>query len=328
MSASGTNTRAVAPGSAPRNSRRRPVRPRRLASQRQFSLALSFIAPGLILFFLFVAYPFVSTLYTSFFSVRPRGAVTEWSWVGLQWFHQALTEDTIFQRAMVNTSLWALWSVVIDIPLAFGLAYALRSRVRGWQFFRTAWFVPILLSPVMVGLMWRAILRLDGGAVNAILAAIGYGDLARNWLGRPSALIWLFVMTTWQTVGFYMVLILAALEDFSEELIDAARIDGATRRQQVLHVIVPVLKPVLGTITILNFVYKMRVFDLVWVTTQGGPFGRTETVVTWVIQRAFYYQGPFNLGYPAAMSTIWLVAMAMGVWVLNRALTRRSGDGG
>jgi multiple sugar transport system permease protein/raffinose/stachyose/melibiose transport system permease protein len=315
-----TTEQAVAGRKAAGWFRRLPGRPLRPALNRQFSIAMCFMLPGLLAFVLFVAYPLVATLVTSFFSIRPRGAVVQWNWVGLDWFREALFEDRTFRRAMLNTGLWALWSVVVDIPLAFGLAYALRSRVKGWQVFRTAWFIPILLSPVLTGLLWRSILRLDGGMLNAFLELLHLGQLRTDWLGRPTALVWLFIMTSWQTVGFYMILILAALEDFSEELLDAARIDGTNRFQQVVYIILPVLRPVLVTITILAFIYKMRVFDLVWVTTQGGPFGRTETVVTWVVQRAFYYQGAFNLGYPAAMSTIWLIAMALGVWGLKRLL--------
>jgi multiple sugar transport system permease protein/raffinose/stachyose/melibiose transport system permease protein len=285
--------------------------------------ALAFVAPGLILFLLFVAYPVLATVQSSFYSIRPAGLTTERVWVGLQWFRQALFEDQTFRIGVRNSLLWAGWSMVVDISLAFVLAFILHSRVRGWRFFRTAWFVPLLLSPVLVGLVWRSILRLDGGLVNASLTALGLESLAQDWLGQPSALVWLFMMTTWSSVGFYMVLILAGLEDLPEELIDAARVDGASRWQQIRHIILPLLRPVLITLTILTFVFKMRVFDLVWVTTQGGPYKSTETVVTWIVKRAFYWQGAFDLGYPAAMSTIWMAAMAVGVFVLRRVLGGR-----
>ncbi len=149
---------------------------------------------------------------------------------------------------------------------------------------------------------------------------IGLEDLTRNWLGEPSAIVWLFLITTWMTVGFYMVLILAALEDMPQELIDAAEVDGANRWQQIRHVILPLLRPVIVSLTILTFVFKMRIFDLVWVTTQGGPYGSTETVVTWIVRRAFYWQGAFDLGYPAAMSAIWLIVMAVGIFVIRRIM--------
>ncbi len=306
-----------APGSTRgRNSARGPR-----GASRQFRSALIFIVPGLILFATFVVYPIVATVSTSFYSVRPAGGSVDRVFVGLDWFQRALFEDVTFRRAMRNSAVWATWSVFVDIPLAFSLAMVLRRRVPGWRFYRTAWFVPMLLSPVLVGLLWRSILRLNGGLLNGVLAAVGLDGWARDWLGEPTALLWLFFMTTWSTVGFYMVLILAALEDFPEDLLDAAKVDGASRWHETRHIIIPLLRPVLVTLTIITFVFKMRVFDLVWVTTQGGPYGLTETVITWVVKRAFYFQGAFDLGYPAAMSTIWLVAIAAGIWILRRLLS-------
>lgn len=275
---------------------------------------LLLLAPGSLLFVLFVVYPIAATVYEAFFSVRPGGQQT---WVGLEWFRQALFGDPVFLRAMVNTVMWATWSVFVDIGLAFFLALALRSRIKGWRFFRTAWFVPILLSPVLVGLVWRSMLTYQGGLLNGILDGIGLRALEQDWLGGPLALFWLFNMATWSTVGLYMVLMLAALEDFPQDLIDAARVDGANWWQEVRYVFLPLLRPVIVTLVILTFIYKMRVFDLVWVTTQGGPYNLTQTVVTWVMQRAFYFQGAFDFGYPAAMSAIWLLVMALGVALIR-----------
>ena len=282
--------------------------------------AFIFIAPGMVLFALFVIYPVASTIWSSFFSIRPMGAETQQIFVGFDWYEFALFKDKTFQNAVKNTLMWATWSVIVDIGLGFTLAYIIHTRIRAWKFFRTAWFVPLLLSPVLVGLVWRAMLRYDGGAVNSILTGIGLEDLTRNWLGEPSAIVWLFLITTWMTVGFYMVLILAALEDMPQELLDSAEVDGANRWQQIRHIILPLLRPVIVSLTILTFVFKMRIFDLVWVTTQGGPYGSTETVVTWIVRRAFYWQGAFDLGYPAAMSAIWLVVMAVGIFVIRRIM--------
>ncbi len=287
--------------------------------RRERTTATSFLIPGLLLFGLFVVFPFVDTIYQSFFSITATGAAQERRFVGLGHYAEALTEDTVFWGAMANSSLWALWSVVVDIPLAFLLAWALRTRVPGWRFYRTAWFAPMLLSPVLIGLLWRYILRLEGGLLNGLLGMVGLGGWGSDWLGSPYALFWLFLATTWYTVGFYMVLTLTALEEFPQDLLDAAVVDGANRRQQIWHVVLPVLRPLLATLIIITFTAKMRVFDLVWVTTRGGPYGKTETVITWVVQRAFYYvTGSFDMGYPSAMAVIWLTVMALGIFVLSR----------
>lgn len=288
------------------------------AARRERMVAAAFLAPGILLFCLFVLFPLVTTFYQSLFSITPTGAGTESRFVGLHLYEEALLEDKVFRGAVRNSVLWALWSVVVDISLAFGLAWALRNRVPGWRFYRTAWFAPMLLSPVLIGLLWRYILRFDGGLVNEILKSVGMGALTRDWLSTPNALIWLFMMTTWHTVGYYMVLILTALEEMPQDLMDAALVDGANTWQQTWHVVLPILRPVLATLIIITFTAKMRVFDMVWVTTRGGPYGRTETVITWVVQRAFYYVGQFDLGYPSAMAVIWLLAMALGIVILYR----------
>jgi multiple sugar transport system permease protein/raffinose/stachyose/melibiose transport system permease protein len=225
---------------------------------------------------------------------------------------------------MLNSTLWASWSVLVDIPLAFLLAWCLRTRVPGWRFYRTAWFAPMLLSPVLIGLLWRYILRYEGGLLNGLLRLVGLGALASDWLGNPWALLWLFLAITWHTVGYYMVLTLTALEEIPQDLLDAAVVDGASRRQQIWHVVLPMLRPLLATLIIITFTAKMRVFDLVWVTTRGGPYGKTETVITWVVQRAFYYvSGHFDMGYPSAMAVIWLVVMALGILILSRIFRTR-----
>jgi ABC-type sugar transport system permease subunit len=288
--------------------------------RRERLTATGFLLPGLLLFGLFVVYPLTDTIYQSFFSIVPAGAGAERRFVGLGHYTEALTEDKVFWGAMVNSSLWALWSVAVDIPLAFLLAWSLRIRVPGWRFYRTAWFAPMLLSPVLIGLLWRYILRYEGGLLNGTLRLVGLGGWASDWLGSPWALFWLFLATTWHTVGYYMVLTLTALEEIPQDLLDAAVVDGASRRQQIWHVVLPVLRPLLATLIIITFTAKMRVFDLVWVTTRGGPYGKTETVITWVVQRGFYYVGQFDMGYPSAMAVIWLMVMALGIFLLSRVL--------
>jgi len=311
---------------APRSGRtdRHPGEPLSRHVRRERLTATSFLIPGLLLFGLFVVFPLTDTVYQSFFSIVPAGAGAERRFVGFALYREALTEDAVFWGAMLNSTLWASWSVLVDIPLAFLLAWCLRTRVPGWRFYRTAWFAPMLLSPVLIGLLWRYILRYEGGLLNGLLRLVGLGALATDWLGNPWALLWLFLATTWHTVGYYMVLTLTALEEIPQDYLDAAVVDGASRRQQIWHIVLPILRPLLATLIIITFTAKMRVFDLVWVTTRGGPYGKTETVITWVVQRAFYYvSGQFDMGYPSAMAIIWLVIMALGILILSRIFRTR-----
>jgi multiple sugar transport system permease protein/raffinose/stachyose/melibiose transport system permease protein len=192
------------------------------------------------------------------------------------------------------------------------------------RFYRVAWFLPRLVSGVIIGFVFRWIFNVDWGLLNATLRAVGLDSLALNWLGRTDTPLWVVIFVHfWATFGYSFILLLAGLTTVSVELIEAAYIDGATRVQAVFRILLPLLRPTFVTVLILSFLGKMRVFNVVWVLTQGRPLHFSETVATWVHTRAFNY-ATLDLGYPSAMAVFWFGVVMVSVGLITRWLGRQA----
>jgi len=189
---------------------------------RPYGTIFAFLLPALTLYAAFTAYPFFRTLWNSFHKVLPRRS----EFVGLE-NYATLANDEFFWRAVRNTLIWASTSPLFEVTIALLLALALYAKVPGARFFRVAWFTPVLMSYVVVGILFVWIYNYDWGPVNAALRWLGLGDLARAWLGNPNtALPALIAVTTWMWTGFNMVVLLAALHSLPKEVIEAAELDN------------------------------------------------------------------------------------------------------
>ena len=284
---------------------------------------LIFLAPAVAFYVTFLVYPLLQSILMGFFEVKVFGAKTSYNFVGLSNFRQVL-DDPVFWRAARNTLTWAAISPFVEIGLGLFLAIALHSMGKRGAFLRVAWFVPVLMPAVVVGILWAWVYNDEWGLLNAILRSMGpLRDLARPWLGDPgTALASLIVATTWQFTGFNMIILLAAVAGIPSDVRDAARIDGATGFKFIWHVVLPLLRPLIINLMILCFVGKMKQFDLVWASTRGGPFWATETVATYTVKRAFHW-GTFERGYPSAMVTMWSAIVFLVAVVTNLLLQRR-----
>lgn len=277
-----------------------------------------FLLPGLLLYAAFTAYPVLRTFWNSVHEVLPRGD----TFVALAHYAQ-LWRDDLFWRAVGNTMAWALVAPLVEVGIALLLALALYAKVPGARLFRIAWFTPVLMSYVVVGILWTWIYNYDWGAVNVALRWLGLQHWARPWLGTPAtALPALILVTSWMWAGFNMVVLLAALHSLPTEVIEAAELDNCGWWGKLVHVIVPLTKGTLLNLLVLSFIGKMKIFDLVWITTKGGPLWSTETVSTYVYKRAFEWS-TFDLGYPSAIASVWFVIVIMSVLLLSWLLRQR-----
>jgi ABC-type sugar transport system permease subunit len=212
---------------------------------------------------------------------------------------------------------------VVDLPLAFGLALLLHGRVPCARLFRTVWFTPVLMSYPVVGVIWLWVYNYDWGMANLALRAVGLGAYAQAWLASPAtALPALILVTTWMFAGFNMVVLLAAIHAIPQDYLDAARVDGAAGARRTWHILVPLLRPTIVNLAILDFIGKMKQFALVWVMTRGGPMWGTETVATYVVKRAFEWK-TLDLGYPSAVAVLWFVIVFGLSYAFTRLLQRR-----
>lgn len=280
----------------------------------------AFLLPALLVYTALTAYPVVRTFWNSVHKVLPNRPD---EFVGLTNYAELLFTDDIFWRSVRNTLLWACASPLLEVGIALLLALALYAKVPGSRFFRVAWFTPVLMSYIVVGILWVWIYNYDWGAVNALLRSLGLDSWTRAWLGKPeTALPALIFVTTWMWTGFNMVVLLAALHSLPSEVIEAAELDNCGWGAKLWHVIVPLVKPTLLNLLVLSFIGKMKIFDLVWITTKGGPLWATETVSTYVYKRAFEWS-TFDLGYPSTIAAVWFIIVLTAVLGLTRLLRTR-----
>ena len=279
-----------------------------------------FLAPALLIYLVFTAYPVFRTLYNAFHTIKPRGVEV---FVGFDNFAEMLTGDMIFWKAVTNTMIWSGVAPLIDVGTGLILALCLYAKVPFARFFRVAWFTPVLISYVVVGIIWMWIYNYDWGIVNGALRAVGLESWTHPWIGDPSTSLWAIIVThTWKWAGFNMVVCLAALSSLPREVLEAAELDNCGWLKRFWFVMIPMIRPTLLNLLILSLIGKMKVFDLVWIMTEGGPLWSTETVSTYVYKRAFGWN-TFDLGYPSAIAIFWFVVVVAFVLALHALFRQR-----
>jgi raffinose/stachyose/melibiose transport system permease protein len=291
----------------------------RLLQKKRYIIAG--LLPALLLYAMVVIYPIASSFYYGFF---------EWNglsrpvFIGIENFRNIL-QDGVFWLSFRNNMLVVVASILGQVPVALVLAVILSSKLRGVRFFRSAFFMPMVLSTVVVGLLWSVLLNYNSGVVNRILTAAGLEKLAQNWLGNPSIAIYaICVVILWQFAGFYMIIFLAAIQNISTEVLEAADIDGANPAQKLLFVTLPMLWPTVMTVVVLCISGSMRSFDIVYVMTQGGPAHATELMATYMYNKTF---NVYKYGYGSAVSLLIFV-ISFSLIAVSRMLMERKGLGG
>jgi raffinose/stachyose/melibiose transport system permease protein len=243
------------------------------------------------------------------------------NWVGLENFRTALA-DPLFIEAIQHNAIIAGLSLLVQIPFAVGLAVLLSRNLKGRGVFRTMFFAPYVLSEVVTGVVWRQILRPDG-LIDRLMGSVGADGLTQEWLADPSIVLYsLFFVISWKYFGFHMILILAGLQLIPNELEEAASIDGASWWQGFRYVTLPLLGPTIRVSMFLSIIGALQLFDLIWVTTKGGPINASSTMATYLVDWGFR-RGQF--GYASAVSVIvfglsLIVALLYQRFVLRRDL--------
>jgi multiple sugar transport system permease protein/raffinose/stachyose/melibiose transport system permease protein len=278
-----------------------------------------FVGPAILIYLGLTAYPAFRTIFDSFFTIDGPGETT---FTGLSNYTDLLQDET-FWAAVRNTFIWSFIAPILDVSTGLLLAVALYAKMPFARFFRVAWFTPVLLSYVVVAILWMWIYNYDWGFVNLALRAVGLGSWTQSWLGNPNTALGALIVThAWKWAGFNMVVCLAAIHSLPSEVLEASELDNCGWWEKLRFIIVPMLRPTLLNLYILAFIGKMKIFDLVWIMTQGGPLWSTETVSTYVYKRAFNWN-TFDLGYPSAIAAVWFGVVCAAVMLLNRLLASR-----
>jgi multiple sugar transport system permease protein len=275
--------------------------------------AWALFSPWVLAFSLFGLFPFLFSLAASFTDYSPlRGSAPHV--IGLRNYSRAL-HDSAFWAALGHTALFVIGTIPFTTAAALALALAVQPLFRGRTLFRVGFFVPSVVSVVVLSLVFKG-LYAGNGTLNALLGALHLPT--PDWLLDPrTALPAIMAMDVWSASGYYMIIFLAGLESIPRDLYEAARLEGAGGWDVFRHITLPLLRPTLLFVLVVNTVRSLQIFAEVFVMTRGGPLGSTTTVVYYLYEQAF---SRFDLGYASAVAYL-LFLLSLGLaWVQMKAV--------
>ena len=290
-----------------------------LAKARQRSVRIAaavFLAPVAFLMIVFIVYPIVDTFVIS--GYRWNGISSNRVWIGMEnW--SALVKDMDFWRAFRNNIILMICSIVLQLPIGMALAAFLDFGGKKFNGFKVIWFVPLLMSSVAVGYLFRYALQRDGGIVSAVSNWFGGGNI--DLLGnQATALYAVIIVICWQFVPFYMVYFMAAFSGVSYDIYEAAVIDGATRGQYFWKIALPLMAPAMRSAAVLSLVGSLKYFDLIYVMTGGGPGTSTELMATYMYKYSF---SRFQMGYGSTIAGGMFILISVIALATMRLLNGR-----
>jgi ABC-type sugar transport system permease subunit len=270
-----------------------------------------FALPYVIFFSAFVAYP----LLFSFILLFHRwNVVTPMEWIGLKNFERLL-QDPLFFKSIWNTVVFLLIHAPLQIVVALGLAVLLKSGLKLMGLFRAVYFMPVVVSGVVVTILWMQLYAYDYGLLNRLMVVLGAGKIP--WLVDPDmAMPSVALMATWKNVGIYIVLFLVGLQNIPRELYESASLDGATGFRQFFHITVPMLNPTIVVVIVLSTIGGFSLFIEPYVLTGGGPMQSTLSAVLYIYNQAFYFG---HMGYAATLGFVFALII-LGVVLLQRRI--------
>jgi len=303
---------AVAPLSQPARRRR---------SRRELVELVVLLGPALTLFAGFVLLPIGIAAYYGLFNWSGYGPLSDFT--GLHNYRLVLA-DPVFRASLWHNVIIALLSLIIQLPISIAIALLLNRRMRGGSFLRMAVFAPYVVSQATTAVLWLLLLE-PGGFVDELLKAAGLGGLVQDWLADPTIVLYtMFVVLTWQFIGFGIILLLAGLQGIPRELHEAAGIDGASAWATTRHITLPLLGPTIRIWIFLSMIGSLQVFDLVWIMTLGGPADASSTMVSYMIFFGFH---SLEFGYGSAAAVILFVISFAFAFLYQRFALRRDTEG-
>ncbi|WP_295294939.1 carbohydrate ABC transporter permease [uncultured Brachyspira sp.] len=282
-------------------------------------IIILFLAPALIIFFGLIIYPVLNTIYLSFFSWKGIFG-SPLKFVGLNNFINVLKSPSFF-KALLNSFYFMIGGFLILMPLSFILALLITSKLRGTKLMKTSFFMPIMLSGTAIALMWVYILNPTYGALNVILKAIGLDFLAKEWLSTPTLNIWSIVLVNeWTYAGYNMLIFAAGLIAIPNSIYESAELDGCTGIKKLIYISIPLSKESFKIFSILCITGCLKVFDLVWAMTKGGPNRTSEVPATLLYNEAFTFK---SFGTSSAIGVILLLLGIILSFLLTKTLFKK-----
>ncbi|MEW6127000.1 MAG: sugar ABC transporter permease [Acidobacteriota bacterium] len=285
---------------------------KRFAKFQGNGLPYLLIAPATAVLLALSIYPLIFAIKTGFTNQSGNWTIDNFT---------RLFTDQFFFAALLHTIIYAIIALTLEFLLGLGLALLLDRNLRGRGFFRAVMLIPMMLPPVVVGVVWRLMYNSDFGAINGTLKSLGINTDALVWTASPTfALLCVIVVDVWQWTPFVFLVLLAGLQAISQEPYEAARIDGSSAWQTFRYITLPLLKPAILIALLLRTMDLLRVFDQIFILTEGGPGFATETVSLYIYRAAFRF---FDFGYAAAMSFVLLILTNIISVIYIRLLQRQ-----
>ncbi len=273
-----------------------------MGGQRLSREGYLFVLPALLLFVVFVLYPVGYIV---------RASLLDWNgiaapkFVGLANYATLLGDDPVFRKTLRNAVLWIFLTIFPQMFIGFGLALLLNGPIVGRNVYRAIFYLPAIISPIVIGIVWQRIYDPFGGLLADLARRTGQQWLSHPYLADPKIATYACIaVNVWQWSGFSMLLYLAGLQGLPGEVLEAAQVDGASPWQRVRQVVWPMLRSVHLTLILLGLIGALQTFALVFVLTKGGPNNASQTMPTYIFQQAFALQ---SLGYGSAVSVVLLM---------------------
>lgn len=286
-----------------------------------------FSTPALVVYIGFVFVPVALAAYYSFFNWNGLGPLERF--IGFDNYTRALG-DPVFHSALRNNFFIVIASLLVQGPLAIGVALLLNRQLRGRSLIRLLIFIPYILSEVIAGLAFRLILQAPSnpktfGPFDSLLNSIGLGELRQLWLADPNIVMWtVFAVLTWKYLGFAIIIMLAGLQGVPEELGEAAAIDGANWWQTQRYITIPLLGPTIRVWAFLSIIGSLQLFDMVWILTGGGPVNASHTMASYMV---LYGLNRNQIGFGSAVAVILFVISLVIALLYQRFAMRRDLEG-
>lgn len=284
--------------------------------RREMLTALVMLAPSLVFLATFTYWPIVRSMVYGFFDVQLGSS--EIFFVGWENYQRLLHEE-VFWKSLRNTVLYMVVTVPISISLALVMAVALDRKLRGTAFYRSTFFYPVMVPSVAAGMVWVFLYAPGYGPINGLMDLLGLPKL--EWLYDATwALPAIMLMSIWKYAGYFMLILLAALQLVPRDLYEAARLDGVSGFRQLVHITIPLISPTLYFVVIIGVLHSYQIFDYVFVMTQGGPADATNVLTFYIYQNAFQFQ---DIGIASATANILLLVVMGLIAVVALTLGRR-----
>ena len=268
-----------------------------------------FMLPTMLLIGVLVIVPIGMSVY---YSLLNWDGIGKSIFVGLR-NYKDLISDERFLNSVKNSLLYACCSLCIQLPFSLLLAIVVANVKKGEKFYRTTFFIPVIISSVVIGQLWQKIYNGDYGLLNSLLSMIGIQG--QDWIGQEStALVSAFIPNLWQYIGYHMLIMYAGIKSISPDINEAARIDGASKTQISFKITIPLLKPVLQVCATFSLIGALKIFDLIYVLTGGGPFFSTEVPTIYMYKTIF---DSFKYGYGSAIAIFVIIECLILTGVLR-----------